>query len=347
MSSNFLPTPLSSILFEDKFHFSTRQSLPYARHKCFSSPKLHGEVDVWNVKAPDFSIRLYRTVSEPREKERKVLAAPVKDRKVKLPKVLPEIGRRKMETSKFNTFYRAPDADEAEMLFLDEDVSDFITTYDKDPGNLKIKLRTLDTLDPLQNTSPPSRVKLSITKMDTFRPAEPQWDPRLLLPVSPWPPKSASYTRHKRRRGAYTAFWSVWRTNLQEPGKSREHCRHHRNNIQTQTREEPERDEFQMKVLFFWTFYSSSQCDAPDEGYSKGSQGANAAYYDARHSSRGVKTSRCLCVCGGGPVVSCSCLAANQFEENRGAVLVEQEDAHTHFGSVLWGEKGSYYCCCC
>ncbi|KAK7877858.1 hypothetical protein WMY93_031498 [Mugilogobius chulae] len=132
-----------------------------------------------------------------------------------------------METSKFKTFYRAPDADEAEMLFvkngkypkeryknpkehnfrpLDEDVSDFITTYDKDPGNLKIKLRTMDTLDPLQNTSPPSRVKPSTAKMDTFRPAEPQWDPRLLLPVSPWPPKSASYTRHKRRRGAYTAF---------------------------------------------------------------------------------------------------------------------------------------------
>jgi len=31
-------------------------------------------------------------------------------------------------------------------------------------------------------------------KMDTFKPAELKWDPSLILPKIPWPPKSASYT---------------------------------------------------------------------------------------------------------------------------------------------------------
>lgn len=30
--------------------------------------------------------------------------------------------------------------------------------------------------------------------MDTYKPAEPRWDARLILPQELWPPKSASYT---------------------------------------------------------------------------------------------------------------------------------------------------------
>lgn len=32
------------------------------------------------------------------------------------------------------------------------------------------------------------------TRMDTYKPAEPRWDARLVLPQPLWPPKSASYT---------------------------------------------------------------------------------------------------------------------------------------------------------
>lgn len=32
------------------------------------------------------------------------------------------------------------------------------------------------------------------TKMDTYKPAEPRWDARLILPQPLWPPKSASYS---------------------------------------------------------------------------------------------------------------------------------------------------------
>ncbi|KAK7877857.1 hypothetical protein WMY93_031497 [Mugilogobius chulae] len=74
---------------------------------------------------------------------------------------------RKMKTPEFKAFYRAPDADESEMLFvkneknpkeryknpkennfrpLNEDASDFII------GNLRIKLTTLDTLHPSKST---------------------------------------------------------------------------------------------------------------------------------------------------------------------------------------------------
>ncbi|XP_055083744.1 uncharacterized protein si:dkey-30e9.6 [Periophthalmus magnuspinnatus] len=169
--------------------------------------------------------QLYKSISNPKKKknEREVLPTPAEKQKIKLPQVIVERGR-KAERPRFYTFYRAPDAAEAEMLFvkngkypkerfknptphnfrpLEEDVPDFITRYDRDSGHLRIKLRTMDTI---QTSSPTRTVKRTESKMDTFRPAEPQWDPRLLLPTGPWPPKSASYTRHRRRRGAYSAF---------------------------------------------------------------------------------------------------------------------------------------------
>ncbi|XP_055019346.1 uncharacterized protein si:dkey-30e9.6 [Boleophthalmus pectinirostris] len=219
-TSRFLPIPLSSISFEDKFHFSSRQTLPYARRRRSSPPK----VDIWNVKAPDFSIRLYRSVSEPKEKKKmEVLPTPAEEKRVKLPKVTVE-KKRRVEIPKFETYYRAPDAAEAEMMFvkngkypkekyknptphnfrpLDEELPHFITSYNKHPDNLQITLHTLDTI---HTPSPPHTIKQRKSQLDTFRPAEPQWDPSLLLPAGPWPPKSASYTRHRRRRGAYSAF---------------------------------------------------------------------------------------------------------------------------------------------
>ncbi|XP_059194791.1 uncharacterized protein si:dkey-30e9.6 [Centropristis striata] len=88
---------------------------------------------------------------------------------------------------------------------LNEDLPDIVTTYDRDPGNLNLKLKNLDIV---QTTGSESNFSSRETRkrMDTYKPAEPRWDAKLILPQLPWPPKSASYTRHRRRRGAYSAF---------------------------------------------------------------------------------------------------------------------------------------------
>ncbi|KAK5862121.1 hypothetical protein PBY51_017550 [Eleginops maclovinus] len=88
---------------------------------------------------------------------------------------------------------------------LNEDLPDIVTTYERDPGNLHLKLKHLDII---QNTTTKSDLTSRGTKkgMDTYKPAEPRWDVKLILPPLLWPPKSASYTRHRRRRGAYSAF---------------------------------------------------------------------------------------------------------------------------------------------
>ncbi|XP_075603158.1 putative uncharacterized protein C7orf78 homolog [Balearica regulorum gibbericeps] len=78
-----------------------------------------------------------------------------------------------------------------------------VTSYSRDPLNLKLKSQHLNTdpgLEPLKGKQKDSNRFL------TYKPCESKWDPRLLLPKNPWPPKSASFTRHRRRRGAHTAF---------------------------------------------------------------------------------------------------------------------------------------------
>uniref|UniRef100_A0A3Q3IVE5 Uncharacterized protein n=1 Tax=Monopterus albus TaxID=43700 RepID=A0A3Q3IVE5_MONAL len=173
-------------------------------------------------KPPDFSPKLYRSLSVPQKEVRKtnlpVLQPSEAKRKtgIYLPNALHESTKRK-HPPKFITSYRPPDALESELMFvktgkyscephknpkpynfrpLDETLPDIVTTYERDPGNLKLKLKHLDIFS-LRETK---------ARMDTYKPAEPKWDVRLRLPQLPWPPKSASYTRHRRRRGAHSAF---------------------------------------------------------------------------------------------------------------------------------------------
>ncbi|XP_053288971.1 uncharacterized protein si:dkey-30e9.6 [Pleuronectes platessa] len=239
--------PLPLVSFERKAQFSASRALSLARSKYFKLPETESrQVDVWSIKPPDFSLKLYRSLSVPRRKERKTLTAPANRQTTRtsgifLPDVSRESNKRndrvKFITShrprvaleselKFITSHRPPDALESELKFvrtgkfpsepyvnprphnfrpLDENLPDVDTTYERDPGNLNLKLKHLDTMStPRCDT----RCTLRDTrmKMDTFKPAEPQWDRRLVFPLPPWPPRSASYTRHRRRRGAYSAF---------------------------------------------------------------------------------------------------------------------------------------------
>ncbi|XP_055359467.1 uncharacterized protein si:dkey-30e9.6 isoform X2 [Betta splendens] len=96
---------------------------------------------------------------------------------------------------------------------LDETLPDIVT-------NLDVKLKHVDTLC-TGNTGSEWSLRTSSVRMDTHKPAAPHWDSGLILPPLPWPPKSASYTRHRRRRGAYSAFLERVEEKLSRSWKNR------------------------------------------------------------------------------------------------------------------------------
>ncbi|XP_023249173.1 uncharacterized protein LOC111644514 [Seriola lalandi dorsalis] len=223
--------PLPSVCFEGKIQFSASQDLRLARSKYFKLPETEIKSDVWSIKPPDFSLKLYRSLSVPQEKERKTTVEVPQTTETKrrtgifLPNVLDQSYKRK-DNPKFITLYRPPDPLETELMFvrtgkylsepyknpkphnfrpLDDDLPDIVTTYERDPGNLNLKLRHLDTMRTIRSDIYFSS-RDTKTRMDTYKPAEPRWDAGLILPLPPWPPKSASYTRHRRRRAAHSAF---------------------------------------------------------------------------------------------------------------------------------------------
>ncbi|KAK9514309.1 hypothetical protein VZT92_027785 [Zoarces viviparus] len=240
--------PLSRVCFEDKIKFSASQRLSFARSKWFTLPETESHSDVWSIKPPDFSLKLYRSLSDPQRKERKTHSNPdvprlsetKKTTGIFLPNVVHESHRRE-EPPKFITSYRPAGALESELMFvksgkylcgpyrnpkphdfrpLNEDLPDIVTTYERDPGNLNLKLKHLDKIwNPRSRSN--SRSRDTKTRMDTYRPAEPRWDAELVLPQLLWPPKSASYTRHGRRRGAYSAFLDRVEEKLSRSWKNR------------------------------------------------------------------------------------------------------------------------------
>ncbi|KAM6967565.1 uncharacterized protein C7orf78 homolog [Aplochiton taeniatus] len=185
------------------------------------------------MKAPDFSPKLYSSLRGPRKKGRKkhptfVLSGPT-ETKVKVETItqrrLPAIDQRR-EPPKFSTSFRPPDSFESKLMFVrtgkypsgaynnpkphnfrphEDDKPNIVTTLESDPGLLHFKSKHLSIIQGLRSEQDIG-LKDTLTKMDTYKPAEPRWEATLTLPKLLWPPKSASYTRHKRRRGVYSAF---------------------------------------------------------------------------------------------------------------------------------------------
>ncbi|XP_042345912.1 uncharacterized protein si:dkey-30e9.6 [Plectropomus leopardus] len=240
--------PLSSVCFNDKIQFSASQHLSFARSKWFVLPESESITDVWSIKPPDFSLKLYRSLSVPQQKENKKhakLSLPQLNKTknkagIVLPNVLHE-SYQKEDPPKFITSHRPPGALETELMFvktgkfpsgpyknhkphnfrpLNEDLPDIVTTYERDPGNLNLKLKHLDIIRTTRSESD-FILRNTKTTMDTYKPAEPRWDAKLILPQPLWPPKSASYTRHRRRRGAYSAFLDRVEEKLSRSWKNR------------------------------------------------------------------------------------------------------------------------------
>ncbi|XP_062322187.1 uncharacterized protein si:dkey-30e9.6 [Osmerus eperlanus] len=118
---------------------------------------------------------------------------------------------------------------------LDEDLPHIVTTSKRDPIGLNFKSQHLDmnyslvystvyqrqcwmkclhilTTGYLSVTvfcsrhEPELHTRSTFSQINTYKQAEPRWEANLILPKLSWPPKSASYTRHRRRRGIYSAF---------------------------------------------------------------------------------------------------------------------------------------------
>ncbi|XP_072547407.1 putative uncharacterized protein C7orf78 homolog [Salminus brasiliensis] len=214
----------TSIHFNRKLLFSANQKFISTRgHRLVLLNTTASQPDLWNIKPPDFSLKLYRSISLPRIKKKTLNPAVLKEGLPETsPVVLPNL-EKKMEEPSFITSYKPPGLLELKLLFVKsgqfpsapykdpklhdfrpcaEDLPDMVTTIEKDPGNLNFKSQFLEA----RIVEPRLPQTMETRKMNTFKPAEPKWDPKLMLPKSPWPPKSASYTRHRRRRRVHSAF---------------------------------------------------------------------------------------------------------------------------------------------
>ncbi|XP_066441030.1 putative uncharacterized protein C7orf78 homolog isoform X2 [Eleutherodactylus coqui] len=212
--------------------FNANENLAIERSNNFIIPKPIPEHHIWK-KPPDFSVRLYKSLNllrwseENDMKKRKDVNTIIKNNMMEVIRDAPPPQVKKSkEPKRFLTRFKSMEPFEANILYVrngvypkdkykdpkphdfrqyETDIPDFVTNYSRDPFSLKFKAQGLSSSCEL----PPIEVKKSRVKTRRFilhKPAEPQWDSGLILPRSPWPHKSASYTRYRRRRGAYSAF---------------------------------------------------------------------------------------------------------------------------------------------
>lgn len=123
MAPYSLLQPLSSVCFEEKNKFSASQHLCLARSKWFTLPETESHSDVWSIKPPDFSLKLYRSLSVPQRTETKThsnlpqLSETKRRSGIFLPNALHE-SYQKDDSPKFITSYKPPDALESELMFV-------------------------------------------------------------------------------------------------------------------------------------------------------------------------------------------------------------------------------------
>ncbi|XP_018426577.1 PREDICTED: uncharacterized protein LOC108799240 [Nanorana parkeri] len=221
-------------MFARQVKFSANRRLAVERSEHFTNPKQIPDDNIWMRKPPDFSVKQYRSLMLPRRsnefdiQEKKNITEDTKqwNKQDMIPGAwnpgqLPAIRPRK-----FLTKFKHIGPFEASLMCVKEGIypkdkyqnpkphdfrqyetgiQDFATSYSRDPFNLKFKSRCLNSLCEL----PPAEERQKRGRVKHFvlhKPEEPAWDSKLILPKSPWPPKSASYTRHRRRRGVYSAF---------------------------------------------------------------------------------------------------------------------------------------------
>ena len=113
--------PQESVYFNRKTFFSASQDLATTRSKEFSLPESANQVDLWNLKPPNFTPKLYRSLKIPRRKGRNISLASSRELVVRPVRVstgvLPEIDQKKA-LPQFNTSYRPADSFKSKLMFV-------------------------------------------------------------------------------------------------------------------------------------------------------------------------------------------------------------------------------------
>ncbi|XP_058154026.1 putative uncharacterized protein C7orf78 homolog [Dasypus novemcinctus] len=188
------------------------------------------KANIWEIKPPDFSYKLYtslrfqenlsRNIKEEQRKKKNNFTETI----LHLPSVR---NRPKRVTSpKFVTTFPRLDSHKAKIMFVESekhpsgiylnpkphdfrqyqaDLPKFVTTYERDPFDLKFKSQHLSTVHGCQLLKEDQQKK-STERFITYKPRECTWDSKLILPKDPWPITFASYTRHRKERNVYSAF---------------------------------------------------------------------------------------------------------------------------------------------
>ncbi|XP_067852009.1 putative uncharacterized protein C7orf78 [Heptranchias perlo] len=214
--------------FLSKNKFIARQSVAMTRSKSYIHSKPEQDYHIWNRKPPDFSLQFYTSSAMFSEKMVRKNVNTSKDfktvetsRKVMFPELV--LQRR---PSNFVCRFKILDPFEAKIMFVKNgkyengafkdpkphdfrqyktNIPDIVTSFDRDPFNLKFKSKNLNAVHELLPDINQQK-GASAQSFDTYKAREVKWDTQLILKKEPWPHKSASYTRHRRHRGINSAF---------------------------------------------------------------------------------------------------------------------------------------------
>ncbi|KAL4826760.1 hypothetical protein H8958_009587, partial [Nasalis larvatus] len=193
-------------------------------------PQCKMKVNVWEIKPPDFSYKLYTSLRIP-ERSSKPIKEEKRRKKISFPETmlhLPSIRNHPKEAiaPKFITTFPRLDSQKAKLTFVKSGqyprgvyvnpkphdfrqyqpgLPNFVMTYEKDPFGLKFKSQPLSTVYGYQLPKD-DKQKNTTKRFITHKHRECTWDSKLILTKAPWPVRSASYTRHRRQRDAYSAF---------------------------------------------------------------------------------------------------------------------------------------------
>ncbi|XP_075413454.1 putative uncharacterized protein C7orf78 homolog [Tenrec ecaudatus] len=204
-------------------------STPNGKKKWNDVSQSDPKPNIWEIKPPDFSYKQYTSLRFPEKKPRNIKKERRKpntfpEATVHLPSIRNEPA--KSTAPRFITTFAPLDAFKEKTMIVKQgkypsgvyldpkppdfrqyqaNLPNFVTTYEKDPFGLKFKSRHLSTVYGSQLLKD-DKQKNGSERFITYMARECSWDSSLILPKDPWPVRSASFTRHRRERGAYSAF---------------------------------------------------------------------------------------------------------------------------------------------
>ncbi|XP_072620528.1 putative uncharacterized protein C7orf78 homolog isoform X1 [Vulpes vulpes] len=208
-----------------------KTSIPNGKKEVLQPPQYKMKVNAWEIKPPDFSYKLYKSLRFPEKSSRTSKEEQGRGKKCNFPETmlhLPNIRNhsKKVKSPPFITTFPHLDSHKAKLMFVksgkypngvylnpkphdfrqyQRSLPNFVTACERDPFGLKFKSKHLSTVHG-HHSPKDDKQKNSTERFITYKPHECTWDSKLILLKAPWPMKSASYTRHRRRRDVYSAF---------------------------------------------------------------------------------------------------------------------------------------------